>query len=125
MLCRQVPLHVTHLLPAAVELGFVYHHADASSGAVLTLWLPEDEPDGLPTYPHIGHGVGGIVMNARGEVLGIQEKAGLTAGMTDFWKIPGGLVDRGEDLHAAAVREVLVSSSRPCPCSGGRAANAA
>ena len=84
----------------------MYHHAGAE-GAVLTLWLPEDEPNALPEYPHIGHGVGGIVMNSRGEVLGIQEKRGVTAGMTDFWKIPGGLVDRGEDLHAAAVREVL------------------
>jgi hypothetical protein len=82
------PLEATHLVPVAVEMGFTYHHADAD-GAVLTLWLPEDEPNGLPSYPHIGHGVGGIVLNARGEVLGIQEKAGVTAGRTSFWKIPG------------------------------------
>ena len=100
------PLEATHLVPVAVEMGFTYHHADAD-GAVLTLWLPEHEPNSLPSYPHIGHGVGGIVLNARGEVLGIQEKAGVTAGMASFWKIPGGLVDKGEDLHDAAVREVL------------------
>ena len=99
------PLDATHLVPVAVEMGFGYHHAD-EEGATLTLWLPEDEENGLPKYPHIGHGVGGIVLNSRGEVLGIQEKAGVTAGMTDFWKIPGGLVDRGEDMHVAAVREV-------------------
>ena len=46
------------------------------------------------------------MINARDEVLGIQEKRGVTAGLTDFWKIPGGLVDRGEDLRDAAVREV-------------------
>lgn len=100
------PLDATHLVPVAVEMGFVYHHAD-EEGAVLTLWLPEDQKNGLPSYPHIGHGVGGIVINSRGELLGIQEKAGVTAGMTNFWKIPGGLVDKGEDMHVAAVREIL------------------
>ena len=47
------PLDATHLVPIAVEMGFVYHHAD-EDGAVLTLWLPEDQKNGLPSYvrPH-------------------------------------------------------------------------
>jgi len=40
-------------------------------------------------------------------VLVIREASGLTAGLADFWKLPGGLVDPQEDLQAAAVREVL------------------
>jgi hypothetical protein len=40
----------------AHHAGFVYHHA-GPEGAVLTLWLPEDEPNALPAYPTIGHGV--------------------------------------------------------------------
>ena len=71
-----VPLAASAVLGAAVELGFGFHHAGAD-GAVLTLWLPEDELDGLPAYPHIGHGVGGIVLSPAGEVLGIQEKVGV------------------------------------------------
>ena len=31
------------------------------------------------------------------EILAIQEKTGVTAGWKDFWKVPGGLVDSGED----------------------------
>lgn len=48
-----------------------------------------------------------MLINNRGEVLGIQEKRGVTAGMKDFWKLPGGLVDPGEDIRSAAQREVL------------------
>ena len=48
-----------------------------------------------------------MLINSRGEVLGIQEKRGVTAGMKDFWKLPGGLVDPAEELSKAAEREVL------------------
>ena len=36
------------------------------------------------------------VINGRNEVLAIQERAGPTAELADFWKLPGGLVDPGE-----------------------------
>eukprot|EP01050_Picozoa_sp_SAG11_P029015 SAG11_NODE_7996_length_1072_cov_1.130524_2_plen_69_part_00 len=65
-----MPMAGVHLLPTAVELGFQFHHADAR-GAVLTLWLPEDEPSGLPCYPHIGHGVRALIAKrARCDFLG-------------------------------------------------------
>jgi 8-oxo-dGTP diphosphatase len=44
-------------------------------------------------------GVSGVVTNARGEVLLIRTaKFG--------WELPGGRIERGEDLHAALRREV-------------------
>ena len=36
----------------------------------------------------------------------VQEKYGPAVRFPDFWKLPGGLVDKGEDLANAAVREV-------------------
>jgi 8-oxo-dGTP diphosphatase len=46
-----------------------------------------------------------MVLNSRGEVLVVQEKSGPSV-IPDFWKLPGGLVDAGEDLSSAAIREV-------------------
>merc|ERR1719253_1211196 len=48
-----------------------------------------------------------MVLSPSGQVLCIQERSGRTAGMKDFWKLPGGLVDAKEDLCDAAEREVL------------------
>lgn len=102
-----IPTVVAHFVGAAVELGFDFHHANPGV-VMLTKWLPDDAPSGLPAYPHHQFGVGGFVVDPNGErVLCIQERAGMTAGMQDFWKLPGGLVDHGEDICDAAVREVL------------------
>jgi len=100
-----LPVEAASFVPVAVSLGFEYHHAKKSY-IMLTAWLPAP-PNTLPEYPHHQLGVGGMVLNRDGEVLCIQEKRGMTAGMTDFWKLPGGLVDHGEDLQLAVVREVL------------------
>ena len=51
-------------------------------------------------------GVAGIVLTRDNKVLGIREASGPTAKLEEFWKLPGGLVDPGEDIHTAVVREV-------------------
>merc|ERR1712039_1164446 len=48
-------------------------------------------------------------MNDRREVLAVQERTGpasKVATKMEYWKTPTGLVDGGEDVAAAAVREV-------------------
>ena len=76
---------------------------------MLTRWLPEDEPDMLP--PNASHqvGIGAFVQNGEGKTLLVQERRGpaAAAARPDFWKLPTGLVEQGEDIPAAAVREVL------------------
>jgi 8-oxo-dGTP pyrophosphatase MutT (NUDIX family) len=101
----RVPTEVSGLMGLAAQLGFDFHHAQPGY-AMMTKWLPEG-PSSLPAYPHHQIGVGGMVLDGEGRVLCIQEHAGMTAGMKDFWKLPGGLVDHGEDLAHAVEREVL------------------
>jgi len=95
------PLH-SHWIPVLVNKGFVFHHANADRLA-LYLWLDEKEPCQIPSYAHTNIGVGGMVINDKDEILVVQERFYLAP----HWKLPGGYVDPGEDIHKAAVREVF------------------
>jgi ADP-ribose pyrophosphatase YjhB (NUDIX family) len=114
---RVPPAHA-HLIGCMLSLGFEYHHARETT-ALLVLWLPDFDfsPDSsaiarksgsstsrLPHYASTQLGVGGLVLSNTREVLLIREKYHLDA---EFWKLPGGLVDRRESLLDAAAREVL------------------
>jgi len=97
-----IPINKSHFIPIAVELGFEFHFT-APKYIVLTKWLPKTSC----TLPHgPGHiiGVGGFVVNEKNEILVVKEKQGIA---TSIWKIPGGMVDPGEDLHQAAIRETF------------------
>jgi len=63
-------------------------------------------PSLIPAYASHSLGVGCVVLNSRGETLAIQEKYPHPV-LPDFWKLPGGAVDVGEDLSVAAEREVM------------------
>lgn len=88
----------------AIELGFTYHHATADY-LMLVQWLP-DSPSRLPMYGGSYLGVGGFVLNENNEVLCIVEKYNKNKDVK-IWKIPGGLIDPGEDIPTAAEREVF------------------
>jgi len=105
----KIPSARAELIGHAVhEQGFVFHHAEQSY-VMLTRWLPADEENLLP--PNASHqvGIGAFITNGKGEVLLVQERRGPAAASSRpaFWKLPTGLVEQGEDIPAAAVREVL------------------
>eukprot|EP00775_Hariotina_reticulata_P005145 gene5145-5385_t len=100
----KVPRHQSHLIPAAVEPGFVFHHAEQDY-VMMTKWLPSTAST-LP--PNASHqvGVGAFVVNEQQQVLVVQEANGPLRG-EGFWKMPTGIVHQGEDLIEAVEREVF------------------
>ncbi|CAL1353913.1 unnamed protein product [Linum trigynum] len=99
----KLPIAVTNLVEPAVKEGFKYHHAEPDY-IMLVHWIPET-PSTIPANASHRVGVGAIVFNDKKEVLVVQEKSGVFKG-TGIWKIPTGVVDEGEDIFTAAIREV-------------------
>lgn len=94
----------SHLLKDAYAKGFKLHHTNAKQEIVLSKWLSTKSPSKLPCYSSHNLGVGGLVFNhKRTKLLAIKENI---EGFTHVWKFPGGLVDEGETIEKAAIREV-------------------
>ena len=58
---------------------------------MLTRWLA-DEPSKLPLYASTQVGVGGCVINSKGEILMVTERVSPTAATQGMWKLPGALL---------------------------------
>ncbi|CAL5405320.1 unnamed protein product [Camellia sinensis] len=99
----KLPIGLVNLVEPAVKEGFWYHHAEPHY-LMLVYWIPETA-NTIPANATHRVGVGAIVMNDKKELLVVQEKSGKFQG-TGVWKIPTGVVDEGEDIFAAAAREV-------------------
>ncbi|KAH6764460.1 nudix hydrolase-like protein 2 [Perilla frutescens var. hirtella] len=99
----KMPIELVCLVEAAVKEGFYFHHAEPKY-LMLVLWLPTT-PSTLPANASHRVGIGAFVLNEKNEVLVVQEKSGGFRG-TGVWKFPTGVVDEGEDICNAAVREV-------------------
>ncbi|XP_023634713.1 nudix hydrolase 10 isoform X2 [Capsella rubella] len=93
-----LPISHVNLVEPAVKEGFRYHHAEPTY-LMLVYWIPEAEST-IPLNASHRVCVGAVVLNHNKE-----EKYGTLRG-TGVWKIPTGVVDEGEDIFAAAIREV-------------------
>eukprot|EP00802_Teleaulax_amphioxeia_P013040 Tamp_13087.p1 GENE.Tamp_13087~~Tamp_13087.p1 ORF type:complete len:484 (+),score=64.38 Tamp_13087:42-1454(+) len=101
----KVPLACAHLVGAARDAEFQFHHAKPDY-VLMTRWLPQDVPSSLPLYAFTQIGVGGVVVNRAGQVLMVQERVSPLPLFQDSWKLPGGLADPGEDFADTVAREV-------------------
>ena len=102
----KVPIAMSAAIPVAAEHGFKYHHAEGDH-AMLLNWLPVDEPCPVPDFATHVIGLGGMVLNeADGTVLCVKEKRAPAATSQGSWKLPGGLIDLGEEIADGVAREV-------------------
>jgi len=103
---RAVWFLVTHdqadWVPVLVKHGFKFHNADPNRLALMQ-WIDPDDTCNVPSYAHTLVGVGGMVVDEDNNVLVVQERFRFS----NHWKLPGGYVDPGEDIHTAAIREVF------------------
>ncbi|KAG9152693.1 hypothetical protein Leryth_022531 [Lithospermum erythrorhizon] len=99
----KLPIELVNLVETAVKEGFYYHHAEPNY-LMLVHWIPATN-NTLPANASHRVGIGAFVMNEKNEVLVVQENSGRFQG-TGVWKFPTGVVDQGEDICDAAVREV-------------------
>ncbi|GMN36650.1 hypothetical protein TIFTF001_006188 [Ficus carica] len=98
----KLPIGLANLVEYAVKEGFWYHHAEPTY-LMLVRWIPETEHT-IPANATHRVSVGAFVMNEKREVLVVQEKTGHLRSLG--WKFPTGVVDEGEDICDAAIREV-------------------
>ncbi|XP_062107131.1 nudix hydrolase 2-like [Humulus lupulus] len=99
----KLPIELSILVEVAVKEGFKYHHAEPDY-LMLVKWIPETV-DTLPANASHRLGIGAFVMNDNREVLVVQERNGKFKG-SGLWKYPTGVVNEGEDICDAAIREV-------------------
>ncbi|XP_059659567.1 nudix hydrolase 2-like [Cornus florida] len=100
----KLPIELSNLIDPAFKEGFWFHHAERTY-SMIVYWINPETPNTLPANASHRVGISAFVANNKGKVLVVQEKCGKFGG-TGIWKMPTGVVDEGEDISAAAVREV-------------------
>ncbi|ETO36540.1 hypothetical protein RFI_00522 [Reticulomyxa filosa] len=101
----KLPVALVSYLEYGLKQGMAIHHA-TKEYVMLYKWLPHDEKDMVPEYCHSYLGVGALIINEKRQCVVIQEKWDF--GRANYWKTPGGAVDRCESISHAAVREAKV-----------------
>jgi hypothetical protein len=127
MLTRWLPTEEENLLPpnASHQVGPWLYSWKAPPGLVtqpLNMKCDDDwflrsllSQTGQLVCRYFRVGVGAFITNGAGEVLLVQERRGPAAAAErpEFWKLPTGLVDQGEDIPNAAMREAGLYTFNP------------
>lgn len=99
----RINLRSAALVPVLAQNGFDFHHA-RDGFCMMVRWIYTAETPNIPPYAHHMVGVGGLVINARDQILAVSEQQAIVPGA---WKLPGGYVELAENLVEAGQREVL------------------
>ena len=100
----KIPVEAAACVGPAAAQGFLFHHTKPEY-VLLTQWLPKT-PSPLPGYGFTQVGVGGVVVNSKGEVLMVQEKVNPWPKFQGSWKLPGGMAKPDESFAETALREI-------------------
>jgi 8-oxo-dGTP diphosphatase len=98
----EIPAQRCELIQVALSNGFEFHHC-SSSKLMLTKRLITNAH--IPSFSTHTIGVGAVVLSDRGEILAVLERLDLVA-RPDYYKLPGGMLERGEHMSDGVVREV-------------------
>jgi len=105
---KSITVTISHIYSDYISLfvkkGFYFHHCK-DNNLVLCKWLDKTIPDKLPKYAHYNVGVGACIINKNSEFLLIKEKFSPFTKVA-LWKFVTGLIDDGESIIQATVREV-------------------
>ena len=93
----------SNLIPAAVKLGFNFHHTSEES---LMLVFRLKSNAFIPPFASHYIGIGGVAINSNKEILVVREKYG-RRGQINQLKLPGGAINSDEHLVDGVIREVL------------------
>jgi 8-oxo-dGTP pyrophosphatase MutT (NUDIX family) len=98
----ELPTDKARLIPEAIETGFTFHHT-GENYVSLSYRL---QPDAfVPVFATHYIGAGGVVLNARDELLVVVERHRGDRSRP-YYKLPGGALHPGEHLVDAVIREV-------------------
>ena len=103
----RLPIEHAALAAVAAEHGFEFHHAEGRH-AVLKRWLQPHLEDKVPPMATHQVGIAGLVISS-GRILLVKEWRDAPDGGREpstQWKLPGGLLDRGESFEEAVEREI-------------------
>ncbi|MDK9761213.1 NUDIX domain-containing protein [Vibrio sp. D420a] len=93
-----LPISLSHLIPVATELGFVFHNCLEDE---ITLIHKSEIVEFVPFIPTHTLGAGALITNEHNQVLMIKEH-----GMKGY-KLPGGHIELGEGIEESVVRETF------------------
>ncbi len=98
----EIPGDKSDLIPAAIARGFQFHHCEGNH-LIMIMRLIEN----AFIFPDASHyaAAGAVVLTEENDLLVVKERY-RNLDRRDFYKLPGGLLNEGEHIAAAAVREV-------------------
>lgn len=115
--CRARLIEQLSSVETTANFGFDLHHTNSTlQTIIMKKWLKDGTEDKIPPWATHQVGCAGFVLNERNELLLIKEWSGPSSSRVPSrqWKMPGGLLDRGETFEEATCREVLEETGVPC-----------